>query len=247
MTRRSKVWIGTALSLLVLVIVLTIISIQVLKSPWFAAYVREKIISTTEESTGGKVEIGSFQFDWRHLSATIQDFVLHGTEPPGDPPLFAANRIDLRLKLLAGLKKAVDLEYLGVDRPSVNVIVFADGRTNVPAPKVVTNSNKTALETVVDLAVHKFEVFNGSAAFMQQSIGFSGHGENLQVQMGYRAVPAGYQGDVKVGALQLAPRGGQPLNASLDLPIEIGNDSIDVRNAVLASLRIRIPHGPARH
>ena len=235
MTRRSKLWIWAGVSAAALLIVFTVVSIQVLKSPRFATYVREKIISVTEKSTGGKVEIGSFRFDWRHLSATVGNFVLHGTEPPGDAPLFAANRIELRLKLLAGLQRAVDLDYLGIDRPSVNVIVFPDGRTNIPAPSLVKKSNTTALESVVDLAIQKFEISNGSAVFAQQSIGFSGRGENLQAQLFYRSVPAGYQGEIKIGSLQLAPRGGQPLNASIELPIEIGRDHIDLKNASLVT------------
>ena len=240
MTRRARLWTWAGVSAAALLIAFAIVSIQVLKSPRFATYVREKIISVTEESTGGRVEIGSFQFDWRHLRATVENFVLHGTESPGDPPLFEAKRMELRLKLLAGLKQALDLDYLGIDRPSVNVIVFPDGRTNIPAPRVVKKSNTTALESVVDLAIHRFEISNGSVAFAQQSIGFSGRGENLQTQLFYRAVPAGYQGEVKIGSLQLAPRGGQPLNASLDLPIEIGKDTIDLKNASLATRDSRI-------
>ncbi len=235
MTRRARFWTLTRITFAVFLIVLSVVSVEVLSSQRFANYIRAKIISTTEESTGGKVEIGAFQFDWRHLRATADNFVLHGTEPPGSPPLFEAHTIELRLKLLAGLKQAVDLDYLGIDRPTANVIVFPDGRTNIPAHKVVTKSDKTTLETVVDLAIHRFEVFNGSAAFAQQSIGFSGRGENLNIQMFYRAAPAGYQGDLKIGSLQLTPRGGQPLNASLDLPIEIGSDNIDLKNATLAT------------
>ena len=235
MTRRAKIWTWAGSLLLGLVIVLAVVSVQVLKSAWFENYVRGKIISVAEESTGGRVEIGSFQFDWHHLRATIENFVLHGTETPPNEPLFAAKRIDLRLKLLAGLKKAVDLEYLGVDGPAANVIVFPDGRTNIPEPKVVKQSNKTALETVVDLAIHRFELSNGTASFSQQRLvfsgAFSGHGENLKVQLSYRPAPASYQGDVKIGSLQLKSGVGQPLNLSVDLPVEIASDRIELRNA----------------
>jgi translocation and assembly module TamB len=235
MTHRAKVWTWAGSLLLGLLIVLAVVSIQVLKSSWFEGYVRSKIVSVAEESTGGRVELGSFQFDWRHLRATVQDFVLHGTETPPNAPLFEAKRIELRLKLLAGLKQAIDLEYLGVDHPAANVIVFPDGHTNIPEPKVAKQSNKTALQTVVDLAIHRFEISNGSAAFSQQSsrqsAEFSGHGENLQVQLAYRPAPAGYQGDVKIGSLQFKSGAGQPLSAAVDLPIEIASDSVELKNA----------------
>ena len=236
MTRRAKVWTWAGALAGVFLIVLAVVSILVVKSSWFENYVRGKIISTTEEATGGKVDIGSFQFDWRHLRATVEDFVLHGTEPPSDAPLFAAKRIELRLKLLAGWRHAVDLEYLGIDRPSAHVIVLSSGRTNIPGPKVAQQSNKPPLETVVDLAIHHFEIMNGSASFEQRVIGLTGRGltgrgQDLQVQLLYRAAPAGYRGDIKIGALQMTSGGGQPLNASVDLPVEIGNDRIAVDNA----------------
>ena len=188
-----------------------------------------------KKSTGGKVEIGSFQFDWRHLHATIENFVLHGREGATDAPLFTAKKIELRLRLLTGLRKVVDLNYIGVDQPSVNIIVLRDGRTNIPEPKTPKKSNKNGFETIVDLAIGKFVVSNGSAAFAEHKVGFSGRGEKLQVQLFYRAAPASYQGDFRIGDLRFVPRGGQPLNASVDLPLEIARDRVDFKNASIAT------------
>ncbi|MEK7752659.1 MAG: hypothetical protein AAB654_12135, partial [Acidobacteriota bacterium] len=40
-----------------------------LRSEWFRDKVRQRIIAEAERSTGGRVEIGSFDFDWRRLRA----------------------------------------------------------------------------------------------------------------------------------------------------------------------------------
>src|SRR5436309_15693132 len=136
MTKRKRVILIIAASLAGLLVVLVIASILVLRSAWFANYVREKIIAVTEESTGGKVEIAAFQFDWTHLTARIRNFVLHGTEPAGSDPLARIQLLEVRFKLLTGLKKVVDLQYLGIQQPQVNLIVFPDGKTNIPEPKV---------------------------------------------------------------------------------------------------------------
>ena len=82
MSRRKRIFTTVLLSLAGLILILVVASILVLRSNWFHQFVREKIVSVTEESTGGKVDIGSFDFDWTHLRATIRNFVLHGTEPP---------------------------------------------------------------------------------------------------------------------------------------------------------------------
>jgi translocation and assembly module TamB len=234
-TRRARLRTWSAFSLAVLLMVLVAISIQVLKSPWLAAYIRAKMISVTEESTGGKVEIASFQFDWRRLHATIENFVLHGREGPTDAPLFVAKKIELRLSLLTGLRKVVELNYIGVDQPSVNLIVLRDGQTNIPEPKTAKKSKKNGLETVVDLAIGRITVSNGSATFAEHKVGFSGRGEKLQVQLFYRAATASYQGDFRIGAFEFVPRDGQPLNASVDLPLEITKDRVDLKNASITT------------
>src|SRR5690242_14310580 len=126
MSRRKKIFLTILACLAGLILILIVSAVIVLQTGWFRNYVKEKIIAVTEESTGGKVDLGSFAFDWKHLRASINDFVIHGSEPSGAPPLFRAHSIVLELKLFSGLKKAVDLNYLGVKDTSVNLIVFPD-------------------------------------------------------------------------------------------------------------------------
>src|SRR5450759_1928361 len=128
------------MSLIALVVFLVVGSIIVMQTSWFHNFVREKIIATTEESTGGKVDLGSFDFDWKHLRATIHDFVIHGTEPAGSAPLLRAKLIEVDLKIFSGLKKAIDIQALKIDSPQAHVIVYPDGRTNVPEPKIKSKS-----------------------------------------------------------------------------------------------------------
>ena len=45
-------------------------------------------------------------------------------------------------------------------------MVFADGKTNIPEPKIKKKpSDKSGLETIVDLAIGRFDLVNASAAF----------------------------------------------------------------------------------
>ena len=131
--RTKKILIGVGVGIPALLLVLILASILVVRSAWFANYVREKIIATTEESTGGVVEIGSFQFDWTHLTARIRNFVLHGTEPKGSDPLARVALLEVRLKLFAGLKQAVDLQYLGITQPQVSLMVLPTAQRTFPS------------------------------------------------------------------------------------------------------------------
>ena len=122
MTRPKRIILWILASLAGLVIVLGVTAVVVVRTEWFRDYVRTKIIAYAQEATGGTVEVKSFGFDWTHIHANLTGFVLHGTEPPGSAPLFSAQRIDVNLKLLTSFKHIIELDYLGVERPQVNVI-----------------------------------------------------------------------------------------------------------------------------
>ena len=87
------------------------------QTAWFKNLVRERIESVVERATGGRVEIGSFSYNWRDLTADVKPFVLHGTEPASAPPLFRADKIQIGLKIISALEKKVDIASLVVESP----------------------------------------------------------------------------------------------------------------------------------
>jgi translocation and assembly module TamB len=158
MRRQYKIALLVLGSLACLALILVVAGILIVRTQAFRNFVHDKIVSETEMATGGTVELGAFSFDWRHLRAVVRDFVIHGTEPAGAPPLFRAKEIELTLKLTSPFKHMVDIYSLVVDSPQANVIVYPDGHTNVPAPKIKKPSDKNGLETIVDLAIQHFDL-----------------------------------------------------------------------------------------
>ncbi len=242
MSKRTRLLLRISATLVGVLLVLVVAAVFTLQSGWFANYVRNKIISTTEESTGGRAEIGSFQFDWSSMTVRIRNFVLHGTEPAGSAPLARAALLELRLKLFSGWRKAVDLRYLGIEQPQVHLITFADGRTNIPEPKVKqqTSSNTSGLETVVNLAVGEFNVSDGLLQYAGQENSFSGRGENLRVLLNYDAIHPGYQGSLRIDPLLLAAAPNQPLAVHVNIPVRIDQDSIRLSNVTLNTARSQV-------
>ena len=234
MTRRKKILIGVAAGIPALLLVLVVTSILIVRSAWFANYVREKIVSVTEESTGGVVEIGSFQFDWMHLTARIRNFVLHGNEPKGSDPLARIALLEVQLKLLAGLKQAVDLQYVGVTQPQINLLVLPDGTTNIPQPKVQKQaSDKSGLETVVNLSVGQFKIENGLLQFSQRKTDFSARGENFRALLNYNSLTPSYQGNLSIEPLFLTLGKNPRLGVHVNVPITIEKDAVRIADAKL--------------
>jgi translocation and assembly module TamB len=233
MSRRAKIWTRIAVSAVVFAALLLLIGIEVIRSAWFAKYVSEKIVSVVEQSTGGRAELGTFGFDWKHLHARVTNFILHGKEPAGQAPLLRVDAIELRLELLPSFTKTVDLKYLGLDQPVANVIVFPDGTTNIPEPKVPSKSDKSALATIVDLAIHQFDLNRGSVIFAEQKIPLAAHGRDLRAQLFFNAAKAVYNGEISFDSVQLSQQGRLPLTSSVKIPVTIDKDRIEVESAVM--------------
>ena len=224
-----------AIGLSAFIVLVVAAALIVVQTNWFRNYVRQKIITATEEGTGGKVEIGSFNFEPSHLRATITDFVIHGNEPAGAAPFVRVKRVEVDLLLLTSIRHLLDVRYLAVDTPQANIMVFADGRTNVPSPKQKSTSNKTTLETVVDLAVGHFELTNGLVTFNESKQALDVRGNNLRAQLWYNLVSLGYTGRLQLEPLYVASGRNTPVNFAVDLPVTLERDRVIIKDGSVKS------------
>jgi translocation and assembly module TamB len=232
-----------------LLVALAVTGILVVQSPWFFEKVRHLIIGTVETASGGRVEIGAFRFDWKRLRAEVDGFVIHGTEPAGKPPLLRAGSAAVGLKIISIFKRDFDIQYLDVTDPRIYLIVGADGRTNVPEPKVksVKPATRTTLETILNLAVGRFNVTRG--VFEVESHGktpFDARGQNLHIALAYDFTGPRYRGAISVQPLD-AQWGGNgpgafnvPLNVALNVTIERNRIGIDSARLTHAASQIDI-------
>src|SRR5713226_913913 len=105
MSRRMRILRSAAIGLAAAGVLLIVGAIVVVQTDRFRTYAKQKIISATEEGTGGKVDLGTFSFDWRHLRAVVTDFVIHGDEPAGSAPFVRAARVEMDLRLFTSLTR----------------------------------------------------------------------------------------------------------------------------------------------
>jgi len=237
---RRKIALIIAGSLAGLAVILFVAAIVIVQTAWFRNMVRGKIVSAVEEATGGRTEVGSFSFDWTHLRAIVHDFVLHGSEPPGAAPLLRARLLEVDLKITSPLRGFVDLAYLGVDTPQANVILYPDGHSNVPSPKIQHPGNTTGLESIVDLAVGRFKLTNGTVNFANRQMPLSANGQDLRAQLSYSVLRSSYQGAISISPLSLQYGNQPPLGVNVTLPVTLEKDRIQFTGAKLATAESEI-------
>jgi translocation and assembly module TamB len=239
--KTKKILLTTSAVVGVGLAVIVVAGALILNSGWFGNFAKEKIVSALEDSTGGKVDIGSFQFELTSLTVKIQNLVLHGTEPPADAPLLRVRLIELHVRLFPSFKKLYALRYLGVDQPQADLIVFPDGKTNLPTPKTASEpSNESGLETIVDLSVNKFDISDGLVQFRQQKTALNARGENLRALLLYNTRNPGYQGNLSIDPLLVKSADRPVLPIRLNVPVTIGKDAVQIANATLTTAQSNI-------
>ncbi len=221
--------------LVALIAVLIIAAVIGTRTDWFRNYARQAIISAAEQGTGGKVEIESFEFDESHLTATVKNFVIHGNEPQGSPPFVRVRSVRLTFRLLTSFRHLFDITSLNVDHPQMNVMVLADGRTNIPTPRQKSTSDESALKTVIDLAVERFELTNGVLALESRTQQLSLRGNDFHAQLAYNTSGRSYQGQLSLQPLYVASGRNTPVTFRITLPLKLYEDRVDLQNATITT------------
>ncbi len=231
-----------AAALVALLALLVLLVVATLQSPWFYNKVRERIVSTVETATGGRVEIGAFAFDWKRLRAEVSDFTLHGTEPAGKPPLLHVAKAAVGLKIISLWDRDVDIASLDVASPEINLIVAPDGSTNLPKPKT-PGSGRSTMQTLLKLAVGRFALWNGVFSVeSHEKTPFDGQGKNLSVKLIYDAATPSYRGEMSVDPLvaSIAGSAHAPWSVSAKFVAETNRIGIEAARVTTPGITVQL-------
>jgi translocation and assembly module TamB len=223
MRRALRITAAASLAIILLAGLSTLVAVQVLRSEWFASQVRGRIVSEVERATGGRAEIRAFRFDWRTITARVDDFILHGTEREGTPPLFRAAGIEVGLKVISIFRREVDIESLTIDRPELRIHQAGDGSTNLPHPKFARSRDRTLVEEVLRLSINRFAVREGYVEHQTDRVPLNITGQELKLAFDYVSDGPRYRGKLEARSLGFGiPRRMNPVNfqASVELSVE---------------------------
>jgi translocation and assembly module TamB len=143
-----------------------------LSSATFEELVRERLVHELEESTGGRVEIGSFHWHLTGLEAEAAGVVIHGLEGPGEAPYVQVERLRAGVNVLGFWSPRILLRDLEVTQPAIHLIVYPDGSTNQPRPRKPGKPGRPLLDTVFDLQAGHVAVTAGVLDFDDRAAAF---------------------------------------------------------------------------
>jgi translocation and assembly module TamB len=235
MSRPIKIALGAAVSIVGFALVSAASFFVLVQTDWFKDKVRKRIVSVAEEATGGRVEIGRFNYNWHALTVEVTPFVLHGSEPSSGQPFFQAAQIQIGLKIISAFKKQVDIASLKVEKPQVYVTVAPDGSTNIPALRTWRTRKKLAQE-LINLKVQHFELRDGFVEYNSQRFPLDVQGEHLQAFFVYDASGPRYVGDISSRQLRVSSKQlKEPLIFDLASKIALEQDAVQVLETTLSN------------
>ena len=227
MPRKARIWLRVFGVVAILFLLAVGGIVWYASTPQFQNLVRQKLIATLEQATGGRVELGAFQWSLRHLAFEADGLTIHGLEAANEVPYAHVDRIYVRVKILSFFRPKVDLNYLEADHPVFHLIIYPDGSTNQPRPKT-ERSGKPLNDTLFDLQVGRTEVKDGVALINQQATPFDLSANDLGVIVTFSALRDHYLATLHAADIT-AQRGKlAPVNSQLDLSADIGRNTLNV-------------------
>ncbi len=227
--RRIVLQAGIGFALLAVLIALGLY----LTSDGFKNRMRLKIVSELEVMTGGRVELGEFQWNLSRLEFDLSNLTIHGLEGPNDVPYAHVDRLILRAKILSLPGREIALRYVRVDHPVIHIITYADGTTNQPRPRV-KNREESPVQSLFDLRVGHLEVHDGLLLWNDRQIPMNFAGEGVSTAMTYAAANR-FDGKVHIGQLNLGYRGSPELTSQVDAELGLHPRSVDLTRLQLST------------
>ena len=223
-TRRSRtrLWIEAGIGVVLLAIAAAVV--WYLRSPQFEDFVRRKVIATLEDATGGRVDLQSFHWNLGKLEFEAKGLTIHGREGPDQLPYMHADRAYVRLQVVSFLETRAHLQYLGLEHPVIHLIVYPDGTTNAPEPKV-KHGNIKPVRQLFDLAIRRADLRNGMLLLNDRELPLDFSAGDIGALMTYASPDQRYDGSLQVGKIDAKYQGFRDVAAQVEVEFSLWHDT----------------------
>jgi len=196
----------------------------------FRDLVRRRLVAMLEQMTGGQVELGSLHTVPLHLQMEVRDLTIHGREQPGEVPYAHVNSLMAQIKIWSILRPDVGLDYVILDHPVIHIILYPDGSTNQPAPKVKQVSKAKPIERLFALSINRLEVRHGEVIWGDQKIPLDFAASGISADMSYALFRRTYHGNLLVGKADTAFENYRPFSWTTEVHFSLSRNRIEVQS-----------------
>lgn len=225
-SRRRLYWFLAGLAVAVIATVLVVVSY--LRSDAFRGRVRAQVIAALERATGARVELKSLSWNFSRLQVELDDLTIHGLEKPEDIPYAHLDHARISIEIVSLLRRDLALRGLDVQHPVFHLIVYPDGSTNQPAPKLQQNSGTTS-DSLFQLQMKRLRVSEGLLLVNDTRVPLDFRADSVTAGITYARHPEpGYLGSVQVGQLELKRPGSPDVLSKVESTFRIQKNQIEI-------------------
>src|SRR5256885_991287 len=195
------------------------------------------LVSRSERMTGGRVELRALSIRWLAMRASMTGLVIHGKEPAGTEPLFAAEEVQAGLRIDSFWGHRISLNELVVQKPHVHIRVEKNGTTNVPAPARPASMNKPLRDALFQLHIRRLLLADGWVLYNDTKTPITVHGGDLRLGLdsgGTLDHPL-YLGNLDWQTLQFTSKRYAPLPVGLSAKFALWRDGFTLEQGVLSA------------
>ena len=241
--RRRLLWkylrIGGLLSLLLLACLGWFVTTEA-----FQTMVRTRLITELENITGGRVELDSIHTAPLRLRVEVRGLTIHGKEARGEVPYAHVDRVTAQVKIISVLGAEFGFHSLVLDHPVLHVIVYPDGTTNQPAPRIKQVSGKTPIEQLFRLSISRLEIRRGQVLWNNQQWPVDFETNDVSAELDYSLLRQRYESSLLLGKIVTQYRDYRPLAWMAEAHFSLSSRSLTISSFRASSGRSRIlAHG----
>ena len=167
----------------------------------FQTMVRTRLITELENVTGGRVELESIHTVPLRLRVEVRGLTVHGREAKGEVPYAHIDRVVAQVKIISTLGAEFGFHSLLLDHPVLHVIVYPDGTTNQPLPRLKTVSDKTPVQQLLRLSIARLEVRHGQVLWNNQQWPVDFAANDISADMSYSLLRRHYESNLLLGRI----------------------------------------------
>ncbi len=208
-----------------------------LTSDRFRERVRRKVVAEIERITGGRTEMKSFRWNLSRLEFEATDVTIHGLESPDEVPYAHVDRLLVQAKVLSLFDREIGLRQLRAERPVVHLIVYPDGSTNQPTPKVKQESGRSPIDRLFDLQIDRLELIDGQVLYNDRILPLDLSANDVAFGMEHVYAEKRYDGSLNVGTMATRLQRYGPLESNTEVRFSLWHDRAELKSLRWASKR----------
>ena len=217
-------WAGVTFAGAVLVLVVAVI--VVVHTTGFQHFVLEQIEQKAQASLGARLNIERMAIDWRLVTMDFYGITLHGKESGSEAPLFAADHLRVRLKIISIMRRKVDLNDILLERPVAHLSIDRDGNSNLPQSPSSSGKPGRTIDDLLDLAIEHVELNSGQIYYNDRESPLAAELHDFRAQIHFLPVVSEYRGTLGYGNGRVTAKAFRPIPHRLQLNFVVSHSGI---------------------